>query len=663
MSANLYQRGRLWWWRWRPSRRVPTNHPITVRISLRTGCRATAQRISVQLEAWLDGVVTMKHFAIGAEDQQKLFTAMSAEAVDRIIGDRLTLPSPFHDRINLAHARVSTLYAEIGEMPSRALAWQKLAEAGVPPEEIIDVVETIEVYERRAPVSDGKVALHLRELGLSTTAENLRRGRQIGAAATVHACLTATQQMNPGQQFNLGLPIPPALAHFQGRAVERPVQTTTFGPLTQETQGLAEPVSATSQGLTRDGRFSEVAEVVIRRKMDDGLWDEKRAREVRASVALLVGANGDILFSSVRQEHLFAWTGLMGRLPNRYNHFMVAGQGGFPAALAKAEEINAIVVEGERPEERKQRLAKDIGLHSGTRNKHITWLSAVVEEASVAGFAKLDLDFKGLRHGKKEMKKTDKRKKNEKRPNWTVEAFAQLTSGPVYEGCAGIDVRFRRGEEVIHDGIYWSPLLVLNLCGRPSEGAGLETSDVFDDTAIPYIYVRPNSLRGLKVDEGERKVPVHPKLIELGFLDYVRAVRSAGHKALFPEFVHPEGKLDFAWMMRDKAIDPAKQLHFPYGTGLALHGKEPDGHSLRGTGRTALRDAGVEEPMRNYVSGHTQGTVGVEVYEKAPPLALVLTAIMALTPFFAHLEHRPLNLRSADRMKFGGKAGRPRMQR
>jgi len=658
MAANLYQRGRLWWWRWRPTRRFSSKRPITVRVSLRTGCRATAQRLSVQLEAWLDGVVGMKHIAIGEQDQQKLFTAMSAEAVDRIIGDRLGLPSPFHDRINMAHARVSALFAHSGRMPSWSQAWEELEKAGVPPEQILDVVVTIEVYERRAPVSDGKVVVHLQNLGLPATAENLRRGRQVGAAAMVHACLTATHQINLGQHFDLGLPLPTALAHFTNFAVERSTQTAPSEPPFNERQGVAEPTPGSPQHVTRDGRFREVADVVIERKKEDGLWDEDRAREVRASVSLFVEANGDIMFSRVCQKHLFAWTGLMGQLPRRYNHFMVAGQGGFQAALAKAGEIKAIGIEGEPAEDRKQRLSKHIGLRSGTRNKHISWLSAVVEGAGLAGFAKLNLDFKGLRHGKKEMKKTDKRRKHEKRPNWTADAFAKLTSGPVYEGCAGIDLRFRPGQQVFHDGVYWSPLVVLNICGRPGEGAGVETDDVFDDAPIPYIHVRPNSLRGLKVDEGERKVPIHPKLIELGFLDYVRAVRAAGYKALFPEFVH-SGTLDFAWMMRKKAIDPAKLLHFPAGTGLGLHGKEPDGHSLRGTGRTALRDAGVEEPMRNYVSGHTQGTVGVEVYEAPPPLELVLGAIRALDPFFAHLKKRPLNLRPGDRMKFGAKSGRP----
>ena len=396
-------------------------------------------------------------------------------------------------------------------------------------------------------------------------------------------------------------------------------------------------------------RYTEADVIVV------GLIGE-RGREVKASVALFVEANGDLAFASIGQQHLHATVELMNALPKRYNHFMVAGQGGFAAALA-----SVAIPDGECDEARKEREAK-MGLHSGTRNKHLTWLKAIIEGAAVAGYTEHALNYRGLRHGSKQIKKRDKRKKHEKRPNWDLETWQRLTSGPVYEGCAGLDHRFKAGSVVFHDGVYFSPLIVLNICGRPSEGAGPEVGDVFDEAPIPYIYIRRNSLRGLKIDEGERKVPIHPRLIELGFLKYVRAVRAAGRVALFPEFVHPEGKLDFAWMMRDKAIDPAKALHFPNGTGLILYGKEPDGHSLRGTGRSALADGlpAVEEKMRNYISGHVSGRVGIDVYETPPPVEDVLRAIRKLDPWFAHLASKPLNLRPADRMKFGSPRGRPK---
>lgn len=648
MAANLYLRGRTWWWRWRPSSRVSRKNPTSLRISLKTGCAATAQRYAVQLEARMESF-GMPGFQIGKVGLERLYKAIAERALDRIIGERLGYSSPFHDRADLAQARMYALSPGDGELPSRSLAREAGEAAGLDPQAIQDLIQTIEAYERRCLVTDGQLVMQLERLGYPITADNLTKARSAATAAMAQACLSAVsgdEAIDPGM---LGVPVPPAMAQFGSLS-----GPASFGrpPCVGFADFPAAPVPAASE--VPDAPFSKAAEIVITRKVEEGLWDEGRAREVRASVQLFIGANGDLPFSAIRQQHLFECVGLMGRLPKRYNHFMVQGQGGFAAALASVAAPDA------ESEEKGAARLKKTGLHSGTRNKHLTWLKAVIEGAAAAGFTKHVLDFRSLRHNAKQAKKTDKRKKNEKRPNWTANAFAKLTSGPVYEGCEGIDRRFKPGPHVFHDGVYWSPLVNLNICGRPSEGAGLEACDVFPDAPIPYIHVRPNRLRGLKVDEGERKVAVHSKLIELGFLEYVRKIQEAGHIALFPEFVHPEGKLDFDWMMRKKAIDPARALHFPSGTGLELHGKTPDGHSLRGTGRTALRDALVELPMRNYISGHTDGTVGVEVYETDPELALVAKALVPLDPFFEHLQAMPLNLRPESRMKFGSPSGRPR---
>lgn len=589
----------------------------------------------------------MKHFEIGRDGLSKLYKAMTEEALDRIIGDRVSLPSPYHDRINLAHARLCALVAQHGAMPSKNRVLIELQGAGLGNQDILDVLDAFDVYDGREIITEGKLAVHLKRLGVAAIAENLRRARPVGAAAMAQACLAATQECRSDGTIALGVPLPTALAYLEparsSLPAQRPGPTSTICPDHLEDDIL-------------DGPFSQVADAVIDWQLKEKLWDKKRGREVKASVALLVHANGDLAFAGIGQQHLHATVELMNALPKRYNHFMVAGQGGFAAALA-----SVAIPGGESDEARKEREAK-MGLHSGTRNKHLTWLKAIIEGAAVAGYTEHALNYRGLRHGSKQIKKRDKRKKHEKRPNWDLETWQRLTSGPVYEGCAGLDHRFKAGSVVFHDGVYFSPLIVLNICGRPSEGAGPEVGDVFDEAPIPYIYIRRNSLRGLKIDEGERKVPIHPRLIELGFLEYVRAVRAAGHVALFPEFVHPEGKLDFAWMMRDKAIDPAKALHFPNGTGLILYGKEPDGHSLRGTGRSALADGlpAVEEKMRNYISGHVSGRVGIDVYETPPPLEDVLRAIRKLDPWFAHLASKPLNLRPADRMKFGSPRGRPK---
>lgn len=85
---------------------------------------------------------------------------------------------------------------------------------------------------------------------------------------------------------------------------------------------------------------------------------------------------------------------------------------------------------------------------------------------------------------------------------------------------------------------YWLPLLALYHGGRLEELTGLEVRDVEDWDESLIIHIRENSIRP-KLKHGkhsERSTPVHPKLIELGFKNYVSIARAAGVERLFPSF-------------------------------------------------------------------------------------------------------------------------------
>ena len=309
----------------------------------------------------MDGFGAMKHFQIGKNGLERLYKAVAERALDRISGERVGYLSPFYDRIDLAHARMYALSPAGGELPSRSLARETGEAAGLDSQDIRHLIHTIQAYERRSLVTDGQLVMQLESLGFSITADNLAKARSIATAAMAEAYLSAVSSSEAIKASMLGVPVPPAMAQFGSL-------TRVAPPGVPPGASLAEVPAApapTASDLP-DAPFSEAAKIVIRRKVDEGLWDEGRAREVKASVQLFSGANGDISFSAVRQQHLFEWVGLMGRLPKRYNHFMVKGQGGFAAALS-----SVAVCDFESEEENATRLKKT-GLHSGTRNKHLT---------------------------------------------------------------------------------------------------------------------------------------------------------------------------------------------------------------------------------------------------------------------------------------------------
>jgi hypothetical protein len=611
----------------------------------------TARHRTIRLESAMDGAIDVLNFNIGASDQVRFYKSFSEDALDRIIGDRISYPSPHHDRINRAHALMCAFFTAVGYMPSKSVVINAMQEDGHSSEAILDVLNTIDIYETRAPVSDGKIALHLKQVGLPVTKRLIDQTRIIAVTAMAKACGEATTRFNapfdlPKTELMRYMDLEAARLDMPAGAINQPAV-----PMPQPTENV-QP----SFGVTLDDVFSIVSTKVIEAKIKQGVWDEKRGKEVQASVNLFIEANGDIRFSEVAQHHVAAMSDLMTKLPKRYNHFMVDGQGGFAKALKSVAPPTDIA--DETSEDKAAREAKT-GLSGVTCNKHFTWFNAIVVGAAVHGYKQLSLNYGGLRQTRKQLKRSDLRKPHERRPNWDEPTYIKLTSGPVHAGCIGINDRFRPGNEVIHDGAYFGPLLGLNLSARPSEEAGLAVADVYDEAPIPYIHVRHNSLRRLKNNESERMVPVHPKLIELGFLEYVRSIRANGHKALFPEWKHPENKMDFAKIMFKGFFGPARKHLFPDGSGLAKFGKETDAQSLRGTGRTALRDHGVQDSLRNYLSGHADNGIGVDVYETPAGQEQLLRAIRAFDGYFAHLKAHPFNPRPLDRQRFGSVRGRP----
>jgi hypothetical protein len=89
--------------------------------------------------------------------------------------------------------------------------------------------------------------------------------------------------------------------------------------------------------------------------------------------------------------------------------------------------------------------------------------------------------------------------------------------------------------------------------------------------------------------------------------------------------------MDFAKIMFKGFFGPARKHLFPNSSGFAKFGKETDAHSLRGTGRTALRDYGMQDSLRNYISGHADESIGVDAYETPAGQEQLLGAIKAFS--------------------------------
>jgi integrase len=154
------------------------------------------------------------------------------------------------------------------------------------------------------------------------------------------------------------------------------------------------------------------------------------------------------------------------------------------------------------------------------------------------------------------------------------------------------------------DAAFWLPLLALFTGARRGELTSLRASDISQDELVGAvcIYIAADAKAGkrLKTRQSARAVPVHPQLIEIGFLDYVVAqAKVRGEKAwLFPQ-VAP-------------GTTGAAAFSKWFGRYIGEHGVTDTAkvfHSFRHNFADALRAAGVGEDVSRALVGHTQGGV------------------------------------------------------
>ncbi len=92
------------------------------------------------------------------------------------------------------------------------------------------------------------------------------------------------------------------------------------------------------------------------------------------------------------------------------------------------------------------------------------------------------------------------------------------------------------------DRIY-IPLMGLLQGMRLNEIAQLYVNDIIEDDGIHYIRIdQVNPQQKYKNKSAKRKVPIHSKLIELGFLSYVQKVKKSGEERVFHQLYHTEKK-------------------------------------------------------------------------------------------------------------------------
>jgi hypothetical protein len=144
---------------------------------------------------------------------------------------------------------------------------------------------------------------------------------------------------------------------------------------------------------------------------------------------------------------------------------------------------------------------------------------------------------------------------------------------------------------------FFLPLAALLSGARQNELAQLRPSDITEESGILVLNVIDDDETNVKSDAGVRRVPVHPKLIELGFGEYVKSRK--GHHWLFDGL-----RIDEKTGRRSANVS-AWFTRFRQAIDLYERGK--DFHSFRHTVVFTLIDNEIDERLIKALVGHAEG--------------------------------------------------------
>jgi integrase len=273
---------------------------------------------------------------------------------------------------------------------------------------------------------------------------------------------------------------------------------------------LVEPIS--EPGNSTSTMLSEVIAEYCSEHTALGKWTQKTEGEMRSSFKLLAQITGDVPFRSLKHPELRKYKQALLKLPPNMNK-----------------------VKRYRDKSVQEILAMDNvkAMAPNTINQHVSLTSSLFKWAQKHGYT--DLNYaEGLGIGK------DK-KPSEERDIFKIDELKLLFESQEYRD--GFEEAYR----------YWVPLIGLYSGARLEEICQLYIEDIRLDGEIYFFDINDNHDKKVKNKNATRKVPIHPKLIELGFIEYVRNLKLASEQRVFPELKRARdgyGQIPSKWFAR-----------------------------------------------------------------------------------------------------------------
>jgi integrase len=160
------------------------------------------------------------------------------------------------------------------------------------------------------------------------------------------------------------------------------------------------------------------------------------------------------------------------------------------------------------------------------------------------------------------------------------------------------------------DRRYWLIMIGRFTGARMNEICQLKPEDITSEV----IHIRGEVL---KTENAKRSIPTHPKLIELGILDWIAKCEK---ERLFHEWRVVKGSYSHGasrWFSRNN----------PFKSNVKGENAEVDFHSLRHTVATELKNAGVASQYAAQILGHSNGNITYDRYGKSVDCSMLKRAV------------------------------------
>jgi integrase len=277
------------------------------------------------------------------------------------------------------------------------------------------------------------------------------------------------------------------------------------------------------------------------------------------------------------------------------------------------------------------------GLSSGTVNRHLTFLGQISGYAGARGLENLDkINFSKLR-----TKSDNDTRDRDERPKLPIEGAMAIYQTPPFNNCASWDALGDPGvegaQQIFHCALYYVPILIYYTGCRREELCGAMIDDViFDNGDIPYIHIAKNERRRIKNAQSQRNIPLHPEVLRLNFLGYVKAIKALGYKLLFPDLFSPTSSSPLG----DRFYRQFKPILMAAGVTEQGLGS----HAVRHLFGAQLKKKLVAVEDRADLLGHGGDTETSERYCEPHEIATLLEFVMKLPMITSDLQPREINL-------------------